>query len=107
MVGWRALGSPARRGSNAGVDRVKDLRASDEDSAGAGRKEQPAAIPRILAQIDLAPFNRAHCQGVDDEAGFESGFDNKQTLDTLSHSQRLSKERAKPEFGRFRVNKEG
>jgi hypothetical protein len=82
---------------------IKNLVARHEHGNCASRKQRQSKAAGILIKIDNTPLNRANGKGVNDETGLNPVFDDKQSFESLSHSPKLSKDRAKRKYAPFRI----
>ena len=91
----------ASNGSSRFLDAIEQARPRDEDDAGAGKGEQPAAETRILLHIMLAAFHCPDGDCISDQPRFGAGLDYEQAAKALQHRHILSTERASGAFEPF------
>jgi hypothetical protein len=60
------------------LDRVEKLGAGYEDDAGAGERQQVAAVPRIAVQVMLSALHGPDCNCVRDQPRFRARLDHEQ-----------------------------
>jgi hypothetical protein len=93
-----APGCECRRG---GPDRIEQLPPGDEDDAGAGGGEKPAAPARVALEIEPAAVHGAERDRIDHQPRFPASLDREQPADLFQHHQSLTFERFDGCFARF------
>jgi hypothetical protein len=73
---------------NGRLHAVEQLGPGDEDDAGAGQREQPAAGSWIGIEIMAPAFNRAQRDGIDHQPRFKARLDLEQATDFFQHHHR-------------------